>query len=184
MNDGPALSGRLLRGERILWSGTPLQGLAFSPQDWFLVPFTALWAGFAVFWEFSVLTTRAPGFFGVFGIPFVLIGLFILAGRFVADAWIRQSTSYAITNQRILILRSRPSSNCVALPLDRLPEVSLIERANGSGTIRFGPALNPLVRNAGFASWIPALNATPQLIGIEHARRVFDLIQQATSRPG
>lgn len=183
MNDGPALSGRLLRGERILWSGRPAQGLAFSPQDWLLVPFSAVWAGFALSWEFGVLTTRAPDFFAVFGVPFVLVGLFMLAGRFAVDAWIRRSTAYAVTNQRILILRSRPSSTFMALPLDRLPEASLIERVNGSGSIRFGPAPSPWGRNAGFASWMPALNATPQFIGIEHARRVFDLIQQATSHP-
>ena len=54
------LTDRMLTGERILWSGRPAQGLLFTSRDVFLIPFSLLWGGFAVFWEITVLTSRRP----------------------------------------------------------------------------------------------------------------------------
>ncbi len=45
--------------------------------------------------------TGAPIIFCLFGIPSVLIGLFLLFGRFFTDAHIRGRTCYGITNERI-----------------------------------------------------------------------------------
>jgi hypothetical protein len=43
-----------------------------------------------------------------------------------------------ITDKRILILRSGPSTKFTAMTFDQLPSVNLIERGGGRGTIRFG----------------------------------------------
>jgi hypothetical protein len=75
------LSDRLLAGERILWSGRPAQGLLFTGNDAMLIPFSLLWGGFAIFWEVSALNQPNTGYFGVFGIPFVLMGLYLIVGR-------------------------------------------------------------------------------------------------------
>jgi hypothetical protein len=93
------LRDRLMSGEKIIWSERPAQGLLLTSRDWLLIPLSLVFGGFAVFWETLALTqTQAPLIMPLFGVPFVLIGLYIVAGRFLLDAWIRRGMQYAITN--------------------------------------------------------------------------------------
>ncbi len=180
MSDGD-FTGRLLEGETVVWSGRPGQGLRFTGRDGMLIPFSLMWGGFAVFWEMTVMQSAAPVFFRLWGVPFVLIGLYLIAGRFAVDAWIRSKTSYAVTNRRILIARSPPFGSFISLSLNRLPDVELKEAANGCGTLRFGPA-TPFFGYrgwGGFAVWTPALDPTPQFMAIDNAQSVFNQIQNS-----
>jgi hypothetical protein len=180
VSDGD-FTGRLLDGETVLWSGRPGRGLRLTSRDGLLIPFSLMWGGFAVFWEATVMRTSAPIFFRLWGVPFVLIGVYLIAGRFVVDAWIRGRTRYAVTNQRILIARSAPFSNFISLNLKRLPDVELQEDAIGRGTLRFGPAIPFWGYRGfgGFAIWTPALDPTPQFIAIDNAQSVFNQIQNS-----
>jgi len=94
--------------ERILSEGTPAHGLLLTRRDAVLVPFSALWLAFAVFWIGIVIRIGAPSFFILFGAVFVAAGLFIAVGRFAADAWLRSRTSYAVSKRPILIFRTEP----------------------------------------------------------------------------
>jgi len=127
--------GRLLAGERIQWSGAPPGGILLAPGDALRIPFSVMWGGFAIFWEWGVLHAgHAPDFFVLWGIPFVLLGLYLIVGRFFVDAWIRAGTSYAVTNQRVLILRRAPNFKFTAYSIDRLPELSLEEPFSATGS--------------------------------------------------
>ena len=79
------LETQLSLGEQLLWSGMPRQGFAFRKTDLYTVPFSAMWLGFAIFWESSVFYTNAPLFFRLWGIPFILVGIYMLVGRFFGD---------------------------------------------------------------------------------------------------
>ena len=175
----------LLPGEQLVWWGAPKRGVMLTSRDLFLVPFSLLWGGFAIFWEANALRMHAPIFFPVFGALFVAVGLFFIFGRFIFDAWLRGGTVYGVTSRRVLIARKGPYPNFVAVSLGQLPPASLSEGANGRGTIRFGEAMRfawPYGMRGGMSYWTPSLDPTPQFIGIEDARRVFNQIQSATHR--
>jgi hypothetical protein len=174
-------SERLLRGERVIWRGRPRQGLMLTQREALLIPFSLFFGGFSVFWESNVLRLPNPPVFMVlFGAAFVLIGLFLIFGRFFVDAWIRTGVFYALTDRRVLILRSRPSVSFQSVNLDRLPEATLTETGNGRGTIRFGPALSIWNNRmmGGFGAWTPSLDPTPQFLAIEDVKKVFASLQE------
>ena len=175
--------GRLLPGERVEWQGEPSHGIIFTARDLFLVPFSLLWCGFAIFWTFSATKTGASGFFMLWGGMFVCIGLYFVIGRFIVDAWIRRGMKYVVTDRRILIARSAPFTKFTVMNLNQLPSVDLSERADGSGTIRFGEAAS-MWGNRGMSSWSPSLDPTPQFIRIEDVRRVFELVQRRSHASG
>jgi len=170
---------QLSSGERVLWSGQPRRGIRLRGQDAFLIPFSLLWGGFAIFWEASVFATKAPFFFKLWGVPFVLVGIYIIFGRFFVDARSRAQTYYGITTERIIIVSGLFSREIKSLNLRTLTDVSLSERSDGSGTISFGPSY-PMGRFFPAGSWPGAGRyAPPSFDLIEHAKDVYEIIRNA-----
>jgi len=165
-------------GEQLLWRGEPRQGLLLRPTDAAVIPFSLLWGGFAIFWEISAFTTNAPVFFRLWGIPFVLIGLYFILGRFFMDARLRSSTSYGLTSQRVLIISGLMSRSVKSLNLNMLPEISFTERPDRSGTISFGPSV-PLWMNSGFNWPVGRSTAPPAFEAIPEVRSVYEQIRLA-----
>jgi hypothetical protein len=173
------------RGERLLWTGQPRTGIRLRGQDALLIPFSLLWGGFAIFWEYMAWTraSKAPGPVGVvfplFGLPFVAVGLYIIFGRFLVDAGNRARTYYGVTNERIIILSGFFSRQIKSLQLRTLTDVSLTQRSDGSGTITFGPT-HPLGGFFAGGSW-PGTGryAPPSFDLIEGAKEAYDIIRNA-----
>lgn len=180
-----ALRPELGHDERLLWSGRPRQGLRFRPSDFLAVPFSLMWGGFAIFWEYSVSTAKnAPVFMTLWGIPFVLMGLYIMVGRFFVDAVQRSRTYYGVTDQRVIIIDGLLNRQVKSLTLTTLSDISLSERPGRSGTISFGPnnfSFSPFGR-----VWLGmAARMAPAFDQIDDARGVYALIrdtQQAARR--
>lgn len=144
-NPASEIERELNADERIVWNGQLRRGIRLRSSDAFVIPFSLLWCGFAIFWEVSVVTKGAPFFFMLWGIPFILVGLYIVFGRFVVDARLRDRTFYGVTSERVIIVSGLFSRQTKSLQLRTLSDISLTERADGSGTITFGP-VHPMAR--------------------------------------
>lgn len=131
----------LAPGERIIWQGQPTQGFRLVPQDAFAVPFAA-------FWLLMVSVIFLSAFAGEMKdvdpmayviLPFFLvIGLYMLFGRFIIDRAARRRTFYYLTTERAFIEAGlfRPSRRSVSLAA--APEIRFQGRRSGRGTVQFG----------------------------------------------
>lgn len=165
--------------ERLIWCGIPKQGVMFRAADTFMIPFSLLWGGFAIFWEASVFKANAPFFFRLWGVPFVAAGLYIIFGRFFVDAAQRRKILYGLTNERILIVSGLFNRNVKTLNLRTLSDISLTEKADKSGTIMLGP-VNPMYGWMAGTAW-PGMDrmAAPSFDLINDAKQVYEKIRHA-----
>lgn len=127
----------LEREERLLWAGKPRGGIQFKPFDLFMLPFGLAWFGFALFWTY--MAAQSSILFALFGIPFVLVGFGMVAGRFIADAWNRKTMVYGITTERILVKSGISKTVVKSIAIASIADVELVEKKDGSGTIFLGP---------------------------------------------
>ncbi len=104
MNTSDELDPYLRPDEHVLWVGRPDPTVWFCPLDGFLIPFSLLWCGFALFWEATVLAEDATVIFKLWGLPFVALGLYLIFGRFAYKRWRKERTLYAVTDQRGIVL--------------------------------------------------------------------------------
>jgi hypothetical protein len=103
---GDALRGYLRPGEELLWHGGPARSFTLAPADTFLIPFSVMWLAFACFWETGV--ARSGSVFGaVWGLPFIALGLYAVAGRFVYKRYQHRHTAYGVTSDRAIVVTPR-----------------------------------------------------------------------------
>lgn len=123
--------------EELLWCGQPCVGIPYRPPVLPLI-FMIFWFGFAVFW--TVTATVFGGFFGLFGIPFLAVGCYMLYTLTFGHRRRLEKTIYAVTDRRAIILRQTARGDeCVAFLFSNLSCVSLSSVRGDSGTISFVP---------------------------------------------
>ena len=139
------ISPELLPDEQIHWTAKPRQGLYLKSNDFVLIPLSLMWGGFAFFWEYTAVTRIPNGspqpFFSVWGIPFCLMGIYLIIGRFFYDSYIRKNSFYAITNRRALIKRVLfpGRQELTSFQLSQLPQLTITKALPKFITIEFGP---------------------------------------------
>ncbi len=163
------------RNEKLIWSGQPKKGVVFRTSDVFLIPFSLLWCSFAVFWITTAFMSGAPLFFVLFGIPFVIMGLVLVFGRFFIDAKRREKTYYGVTDNRIIIKSGIYKTSIESIPLKTLSNIEYTENRDGSGTINVGPKNAMQVWGNGM-NWWPGVKASPSLDLIPDVRQVYNKI--------
>jgi hypothetical protein len=142
----------LMSGENIYWAGMPNPAVIFHSDDWTTIPFSLVWTGFFVFWEaqaFGLWGNRAAKndiFMELWGIPFLVMGNYMVWGRFLFDAWAKRRTYYAVTNRRVLVLQEAWNRKTSMMFLDTIPQIE--REGSATGTLWFGTKY-PVVASKG-----------------------------------
>jgi hypothetical protein len=174
----------LTSGESIIWSGQPSPSVFFHKEDLFLIPFSLLWGGFAIFWEAGV-----SGFWGfnnqrngswsfgiLWGIPFVLIGQYLIWGRFFFAVWLKRRTFYAVTNRRVLVVQNSWKRQMASAYIDTLPTLIKEGSSNGIGSLRFAQS-QPAYGRAQWGAWNSlSVGDVPTFVDIPEVDTVYRLI--------
>jgi hypothetical protein len=135
----------LMSGESLLWTGKPNPLIVFHSDDWYIVPFSLLWGGFAIVWEMVVLGYWGNGpkggvpsiFMSLWGIPFIAAGQYMIWGRFLHDGWVKRRIYYAVTNRRVWVVREGWKRKTGWVYINSIPTVE--REGPAPGTLWFGP---------------------------------------------
>ena len=94
-----------------------------------MIPFGLFFLAFSLFWTAGASMTG--GLFGLFGLPFIAVGLFLVFGKNI----IGKKTYYVITNRKIY--RSQ-AGRVDMVDIANLPPMRVQGHQNGAGSIYFG----------------------------------------------
>ncbi len=166
-------------GEQLLWEGYPPLGFRLYASDALIIPFSLVWGGMAVYswaWEMNIGTSFLAQ---LMTLPFVVVGFYLLIGRFFVDKWQRECTVYAVTNERLIIVYGLLRRNVKSYNLETLSDFSFNDYGGGKGLIIFGHGW--MYDRVHF--WVQAgmgvQGMAPSLDLSENAREVYALIREA-----
>jgi hypothetical protein len=181
------ISAEIEPGEVLIWSGKPQRGILFRSIDILMVPFSVFWCVFAIIWEYTAISSALKQGAGptafilpLLGIPFVLLALYFVFGRFIMDARRREKTRYGVTDRRVIIVSGLFGKRVKSLNLGTLTDVSLSERPDGKGTISFGQK-KPLTWLYGGGIY-PVMGYLPKFERVDNAGDVYKLIKEAREK--
>ncbi len=135
-----ALMNELRDDEHVVWQGMKLARI--EPKGFGIYLFAIPWTAFALFWTaIAAWGTSAMGdgdiigwAFPLFGTPFILIGLGMLATPFV-PLFQRGRILFAVTAQRVLKLSLGRDLTVNSVPASRIGDIVRRESSDGSGSV-------------------------------------------------
>lgn len=138
---------REFQGERVLWVGrsSATRSALVASLIWlFAIP----WTAFALGWEYMAIAGWLSGkpppdnlqlvmglVFPLFGLPFILIGLAMLAAPLFAWRWARR-TVHVITDRRLASLTIGRSLKVKSHAIGSIVRTERREHRDGSGTLK------------------------------------------------
>ena len=123
----------IVAGESILWKGKPEKGNIITSKETVMLPFSLMVCGFSLFWEYMALQTGQL-FPVLWGFPIVCIGFYMLIGRHIQAAYLRNKTFYVITNKKLIVKKGNRINMYHSCDL---PPMEVEIHKNGNGTILF-----------------------------------------------
>ena len=124
----------ITQDEYILWKGKPEKGHLITGGDMIMMIFGIFWLSFCFFFEYSIIQSQSSLFFILWGIPFILVGLYLVFGRLIQKIYLRNKIFYVITNKKIMI---KHGNKIEMYDGSQLPPMEIHIHKNGNGTILF-----------------------------------------------
>lgn len=121
----------LTDGEEIAWQGRP-DPMEAAKVGWLNALFGVLFLAFAVFW---VVGASDSGWFALFGLPFVAVGLFMIS-RPARQYLNAGKTYYAVTNKRVLLLSAGKTFKVTSITPSEMTDYEREDKVDGTGSIR------------------------------------------------
>jgi hypothetical protein len=186
------IQAELMSGEIIHWAGAPNPSIIFHSDDYAMIPFSLIWTGFFVFCEANALglsgTMSRNGardtFMTLWCIPFLIVGNYMVWGRFFVDAWMKRRTYYAVTNRRVLVRQDGWKRKISMTFLESIPS---IEREGVEiGTLWFGPKY-PVIAARGQRTRDMSrfsVGDVPVFADIDNVESVYRLIMELRGKTG
>lgn len=162
--------------EALLWEGRPsTRPFLFRTIDILLVPFSIVWCGATVV---VVVAAVADGSILIVlsSLLFLALGIYLLVGRFLVDAYLRRHTAYAVTSKRALILRSGMSRRLRDTPITASTPTSASPGRRGSFT--FDPVPSGLLGYLAVWNLWSGQDANFTFRAIDDADKVYKLVRQ------
>lgn len=182
-----AIQPELLPGEAVLWAGRPAGGFRLHREDAAQIPFSLLWGGFSILWEWMALrrpaepsgSSPSQPFLVFWGIPFIVAGQYMIWGRFLYGAWRAKCVFYAVTNRRVIAVETSWRPKMAGAYIDSIPVITKETSSRGVGTLRFTlPEIpSPFSRKMQFGDLDHfAIRDSPVFVDISEYEAVYQLI--------
>lgn len=137
-----ALERELGPDEEVVWHGWQLARV--QPRMFLIYVFAIPWTAFSLLWTGLAAAAimgageDGPGLIGwafpLFGLPFIAIGLWMLAGPFL-PLFVRGRVLYVVTDRRVLRLSYWRELAVKAVPAERIGLAERQEKPDGTGTL-------------------------------------------------
>ncbi len=159
--------------EHVLWQGTPGKGVLLEKIDYFIIPFIIFWLIIPT--KVAIVSISMGRIFeALFSVPFFLVGLYLLVGRFIIKKKIMSKTLYTITDKRIIFIENK---KITFIDRGKLPEVSLELLKDGWGTINFKSNLSFFNNFFGYDLLLIG-SAYPRMKNIENVQGVWKILNE------
>ncbi|KNY26494.1 hypothetical protein [Pseudobacteroides cellulosolvens] len=161
------INGELNVGERVIWADKPVLGSLFF-KSFAIYLFAIPWTTFSLFWMYGA--SKGSFIFSLFGVPFVLIGLYMLCTPFI-NKNAEKRTIYIVTNQRAIIYKYGRKIKVKSFFPNQVANIERYQNKNGTGNIIFS---SEVIYNS------DGERSTNQVgfIGIKDVKKVEDIINR------
>ena len=153
LNDGPSIKDYVLADEKLLWTGKPVREIKLLPSEKIVMIFGAFWTVFSAFWitmayvgatdtENDTMANILP----FFGLPFLLVGLYLMIISPIRAKIKHKSLEYALTTKRVMIFYNGKCKVLQTFKYNEIHNISFGCDEEGVGVVTFLSVFNTSVR--------------------------------------